>query len=239
MKVLDLTLSSPELNLALDEALLDGAENSPKPTEVLRLWESPTQMVVMGRASKVAEEVDVNECRHAGIPILRRCSGGTSIVAGPGCLMYAVVLDYELHPELRIVEQAHRFVMERMQLALSMLDPRVEYRGSCDLAIEERKISGNSLRCKRRHLLYHGTVLYDFPLEIIEHLLGTPPRQSAYRAGRNHSAFVTNLPHPVSKIRQAICSGWNADEQIEVWPQAATELLVTTQYSQESWNLRR
>ena len=41
MKLLDLTLETPAENLALDEALLEEAEQSTKPTEVLRLWESP------------------------------------------------------------------------------------------------------------------------------------------------------------------------------------------------------
>ncbi len=35
-----------------------------------------------------------------GIPVLRRASGGAAIVIGPGCLMYALVLSYELRPSL-------------------------------------------------------------------------------------------------------------------------------------------
>ena len=62
MKFLELTLPTPELNLALDEALLNDAEARNEPTEVLRLWESPTQIVVIGRASKIAEEVNLSQC---------------------------------------------------------------------------------------------------------------------------------------------------------------------------------
>ena len=49
-------------------------------------------MVVIGRSSRTADEVDLEYCRAEGIPVLRRCSGGAAVVVGPGCLMYSVVL---------------------------------------------------------------------------------------------------------------------------------------------------
>ena len=100
MRYLDLTLPTPEENLALDEALLDEAELSEGPTETLRFWEAGGEMVVVGRSSVVDDEVRVEACRRAGVPILRRASGGAAVLAGPGCLMYAAVLDCRRRPEL-------------------------------------------------------------------------------------------------------------------------------------------
>ena len=94
MKYLDLSLSTPAENLALDEALLDEAEQGRGPAEVLRLWEPLEPFVVVGRSSRLAVEVDMESCRAARTPVLRRCSGGAAVVTGPGCLMYAVVLSY-------------------------------------------------------------------------------------------------------------------------------------------------
>src|SRR5689334_13860556 len=101
MLFLDLTLSRPEENLALDEALLEEAEHAEAPREVLRIWEPDKSMVVVGRSSTIAAEVNEQACAERDMPILRRTSGGAAIVAGPGCLMYAVVLSYELRPHLR------------------------------------------------------------------------------------------------------------------------------------------
>jgi len=50
MRYLDLTLPSPAENLALDEALLEEAEASGRPTETLRLWEPRQPAVVVGRS---------------------------------------------------------------------------------------------------------------------------------------------------------------------------------------------
>src|SRR5688500_8952672 len=112
MQFLDLTLDSPQANLALDEALLEHAERAGRPSEVLRVWESPAPIVVIGRSSRIEDEVHLDHCRTAGIPVLRRVSGGAAIVAGPGCLMYAVMLSYQVRPELRPIDAAHRFVLE-------------------------------------------------------------------------------------------------------------------------------
>ena len=238
MRLLDLTLATPEANLALDEALLNGAEDGEDFANVLRFWEAPSPFVVVGRASHLREEVNLDACRAAGVPVLRRCSGGTSVVAGPGCLMYAVVLSYEQYPKLRVVEAAHEFVMRQMRGALSKLSPEVQFRGSCDLTLGELKISGNSLRCKRQHLLYHGTVLYDFPLKQISSWLKVPPRQPDYRRGRAHDSFVANFPFSVNEIQNAIIAEWNANHLLESWPHDATSQLITGRYSLDAWNER-
>ena len=95
MKLLDLTLPSPAENLALDEALLEAAEAGELAGDVLRLWEMPQPAVIVGRSSRLAEEVDAPAVRAAQVPVLRRASGGAAVVVGPGCLMYSVVLRYE------------------------------------------------------------------------------------------------------------------------------------------------
>ena len=97
MNFLHLTLPTAA-EICAHEALLEEAELAGQPLERLRLWESPQAMVVVGRSSRVGDEVRVDVCR-AQVPVLRRVSGGATIVAGPGCLMYAVVLSYQLRPQ--------------------------------------------------------------------------------------------------------------------------------------------
>ncbi|MGI8979197.1 MAG: lipoate--protein ligase family protein [Pirellulaceae bacterium] len=238
MLLLDLTLPTPEENLALDEALLDAAEDADTPTEVLRFWEADRPLVVLGRSSKAAEEAQLEACQAAGVTVLRRCSGGAAIVAGPGSLMYAVVLSYELHPELRALDLAHRFVLCRIREALLPLAPGVQLRGTSDLAVGEHKFSGNSLRCKRGHFLYHGTLLYNFDLTLLGKYLGTAPRQPAYRKGRTHRQFVSNLPLAAEEMKRSIVAAFGASQAAPHWPRNLVHQLVKERYSKESWNLR-
>jgi lipoate-protein ligase A len=237
MRYLDLTLRTPEENLALDEALLDEAEEAGAPSETLRLWEPDAAMVVVGRSSRVAEEVDLAACRASGVPVLRRPSGGAAVLTGPGCLMYAAVLSYELRPALRMVNHAHRFVLESLAEVLKPLVPGVRCRGISDLTVGDRKFSGNSVRCKRDHFLYHGTLLFDFPLELIARCLRTPPRQPDYRAGRPHVEFVTNLPLTRDALRRAVLGAFGAGDPLADWPQEQVARLVAEKYGRAEWNI--
>lgn len=238
MNLLNLTLDEPAANIALDEALLEAAEQHAAPLEVLRLWESPQPMVVLGRSSRVDQEVEHATCVAERVPVIRRCSGGASVLAGPGCLMYAVVLSYERHPELRMIDQAHRFVLGRLAESLAQVLPEIQLQGISDLTRANRKVSGNSMRCKRRHLLYHGTLLYDFPLAEIGRLLKTPPRQPDYRVRRTHDDFVANLPASREMLCQALERAFDARTPLADWPRRMTNDLVRTRYSQSEWNLR-
>jgi len=239
MRYLDLTLPTPPENLALDEALLEEAEQAGRPTETLRLWEPAEPMVVVGRSSRIDDEVHRDFCRRRGIPILRRPSGGAAVLTGPGCLMYALVLSYERRPKLRMIDHAHRFVLGRIASALQALVPDVTCRGTSDLAIGREKFSGNSVRCKRDHFLYHGTLLYGFPLELIDECLTMPPREPAYREGRAHCTFVANLPLSAAEIRRALVAAWDANKPCVPWPRDHTLRLVNEKYGQPEWNERR
>jgi lipoate---protein ligase len=237
MQCLNLTLPTAAENLALDEALLEEAEAGGAPTETLRLWEPPQPMVVVGRSSRIEAEVRLAVCRELEIPVLRRTSGGAAIVAGPGCLMYALVLSYQVRPQLRILNQAHRWVLGTLAAALGDLTPGVECRGTSDLALGGRKFSGNSARCRRSHFLYHGTLLYDFPLPLIERCLTIPPRMPDYRDGRPHEGFVTNLGLRPGAIRQALVAAFDAGRSCAAWPAQRTAQLVAEKYSRPEWSV--
>jgi lipoate-protein ligase A len=239
VKKLLLTLAEAAANLALDEALLEEAEAGRLNEEVLRLWEPAAPLVVVGRSGKLAEEVNLAECAAEGAPVFRRASGGGTIVAGPGCLMYAVILSVERRPALGQIDAAHRLVLEQLVAALRPLIPQVAWEGTSDLAVNGRKFSGNSLRCKRRHVLYHGTLMYDFPLASVSRLLRPPPREPDYRAGRLHADFIANLPVTRAELEHALIRGWEATEPLADWPQQAVERLCADRYRQAEWNEQR
>jgi lipoate-protein ligase A len=236
MRYLELTLPEAAENLALDEALLEEAKSADCTAETLRLWEPARPMVVLGRSSKIEDEVDLEVCRELHVPVLRRISGGAAVLTGPGCLMYALVLSCRLRPGLRALGNAHRFVLGTMAEALRPLVPGVAWRGISDLALGQRKFSGNSLRLKRDHLLYHGTLLYDFPLELVGRCLKMPPRHPDYRAGRSHHEFLANLPLARTSICRALVAAWDAQQPYADWPRERSARLVTERYRRREWN---
>src|SRR4051812_36268153 len=129
-QLLDLTLPTPAENLACDEALLDwfevnGGGGVVRVLEaedyffvvgggegVLRFWERENYFVVVGYGNHVETEVNVAACQAEGIAIHRRCSGGGTVLQGPGCLNYSLVLKSEEQGPLASIPAANRFIME-------------------------------------------------------------------------------------------------------------------------------
>jgi lipoate-protein ligase A len=314
MTSLDLSLPCPAENLALDEALLDAAEAGAL-GESLRFWESPVHFVVVGYANKVSTEVNAAECGRLGIPILRRCSGGGTVLQGPGVLNYSLVLRIAEGTPLAGITSANQFIMQRNADALTkslraveQMEPHdehslspsegerpgvrgeenrkplnierhevassqkpvatanpltlipsplpkgrgrtdlhppllVQVQGHTDLAINGLKFSGNAQRRKRSHLLFHGAILLNLDISLLEEVLPMPTLQPDYRARRPHRDFLTQLSISASLVKQALTIAWAADKPAPLeacWPgwRDAVNDLVTERYSTANWNLR-
>jgi lipoate-protein ligase A len=237
LDLLDATLPTPAENLALDEALLNEAEQRIRRgedgAEVLRLWESPAPFVTMGSTGRLAEEVHLERCHSGGIPVLRRSSGGGTVLAGPGCLCYSLILSLDQRPELRDIHGSYRAILTRIAEGLAVAG--LAHQGISDLAIEGRKISGNAQRRKSRSLLHHGTILYDSDLQGMEQFLKAPPRQPEYRAGRSHSEFTVNLGLAAEEIRLRLARCWNARETGSPRQLPDLTALLAEKYANPRW----
>ena len=183
--VLEVTRPTPEENLAFDDELLAGGR------EVLRLWESPRPFVVLGRSCRVETDVDVEACKAEGVPVLRRSSGGGTVLLAPGCLNYALVLSMEARPGLMNVSSSYSLILGAVVEAMGVAGLAVE---GTDLVVAGRKVAGCAQRRSGGWLLHHGTILCEgVELGQIGRLLQEPPRQPSYRAGRSHAAFLAPL----------------------------------------------
>ena len=231
----DFTLSTPAENLAGDEALLNVCEANGG--AALRFWESPVPFVVVGYGNEIAREVNELACAADGVPVLRRCSGGGTVLQGPGCWNYALVLNLASDPALASVSGANRFILHRTAAALAgLLGEPVERCGDTDLVWRGRKFSGNAQRRRRTHLLFHGTLLLDFDLALVAKYLPPPSREPDYRQARPHSEFIANLPVIAASVKHPLATAWQANAEPGTWPEAETQRLVRERYALPKWN---
>jgi lipoate-protein ligase A len=238
MDFLDLTLPTAAENLALDEALLLEAEAG-RGGEVLRLGEWPHYAVVLGAGCVLGDDVDESACRADGVPVLRRASGGGTVLLGPGCLCYSLVMSYERGPALREITPSYVYILNRVRESLAGLLPEIEQAGTSDLTGAGLKFSGNAQQRKRDHLLHHGTLMYEFDLSRIGRYLRMPGRQPEYRARRDHAAFVRNLPASAEELKRRLREGWQADREMADWPREAVRRLSEEKYTRSEWIRRR
>lgn len=247
MKFFDFTPHTPAENLACDEALLDAFE-AHGGDGVLRFWAPENYFVVVGYANEVAREANVAACEAEGIPILRRCSGGGTVLQGAGCLNYSLIAPVGENGPMSTITSANKWIMERNRLAVERClgstpsSPKVEVRGHTDLTLVTHdaslKFSGNAQRRKKNFLLFHGTFLLNFDLPLIEKFLRMPSKEPDYRHGRSHKNFLTNLNVPADAVKRALREVWNATEPLEVVPEDAIALLARDKYVTNEWNLK-
>ncbi|HEY1191390.1 MAG TPA: lipoate--protein ligase family protein [Gemmata sp.] len=236
MKLVDYTHPDPATNLALDEALLIAAEEGAG--AVLRLWELSDYAVVVGSGGSVPIDVNRGACAPAGVPVLRRASGGGTVLLGPGCLCFSLVLGYEHAPRLNEIPASNRYILARVLSALKPIVPAA-VEGTSDLAVNGVKFSGNAQQRKRRFFLHHGTLLCGFALELVPKYLNPPERQPEYRRDRPHAEFVTNLPATVGEVKRLLVAEWGATEEYSPLPLARAQELVAEKYARDEWTFRR
>ena len=239
MKYLDITFPTPQHNLACDEALVHWCEGSSSSDEILRFWQPPDYFVVLGHSSKIDSDIDVPSCQANRIPIFRRCSGGGTVLQGPGCLDYSLILRIDHRGPLQGISQTNSFVLESLKRALEpLIGPGVEIQGDSDLAFGRRKFSGNAQYRRSRCLLFHGTFLLDFDIPLMDRLLAIPSKQPPYRQNRSHGDFVTNLHLPPGRVKEALKQAWGAAEELKDLSLESIERLVRERYGKEEWNAK-
>jgi lipoate-protein ligase A len=238
MHYCDLSLATPEENLACDETLLDLCEAG-EAGELLRVWEPPRYFVVLGYASKISQEVNLSFCQQNTIPILRRFTGGGTVIQGPGCLNYSLILRIDETGPLHSIPGTNDFILKRHSAALqALLGAHVEMQGHTDLAIGSLKFSGNSQRRRKRFLVFHGTFLLHLDISLVEKALLMPPRQPAYRGHRSHADFLMNVKVPAHSVKEALSKAWQATKPLTSVPLERISVLAGNKYSSAEWNLK-
>ena len=204
MLLKDISLPTPQENILYDNVLLELAEHA-EAGEALRFWESQELFIVLGRIGNPDVDLRVEKVLADRIPVLRRSSGGGTVMQGKGCLNYTLVLSKE-RPEIPDLRRSYQFILGHVVAALKNLDIDAVCRPLSDIALAKnnKKISGNAQKRSKRFILHHGTLLYQFDLKKIADYLTMPKDVPQYRQSRSHQDFVANLSISAEDLKKEI-----------------------------------
>lgn len=239
MEYLNHSLPTLKENLALDEALLLEREENPARGNILRVWKMDSLAVAMGSGGKINEEVHYAVCRREQVEVQRRSSGGGTVVVGPGCLLYTVVLDSDLDLTIGTIAGSYERILDPLAMALSRPDKKVSRRGISDLAVGEMKVSGSAQQRKRRFVLHHGTLLLHMDLSHLARLLPQPPRQPDYRLDRDHTSFTTNLEMSEGEAIDALVKAFDCLQEGTPPPVEFIQRSLHERFNDPTWLIRR
>jgi len=175
-------------NLVLDDALARTAWESGRCA--LRFWWGGPPAVVMGSSERPDHVVDEAACTRFGVEVLKRSTGGGSVLQTSGVLNYALVTPAHARIDLKA---AFRLGTDLICAILDAFGLTGMPQGTSDVAVRGRKISGNAQARRWKALLVHGTLLVDFDHALAEAVLKYPPREPEYRRGRSHRDFLVTL----------------------------------------------
>jgi lipoate-protein ligase A len=168
-RLLDLEFNDPYLNMSLEEALFNVAEDVKK-LNTLRLWRN-VSAVVIGRFQDVSSVVNIDECLKRGISILRRFTGGGAVYQDYGNLNWTVVVFKDDFSYLTSLTAFYDILggiiinsLKSLRLSASFEPPNV-------IQIGKKKISGMSMKVGKRCVLCHGTLLVNSNIDILPQLL--------------------------------------------------------------------
>ena len=231
--VRDGTAGDQAANLALEEALARAGPPSP----LLRIWQNES-CVVIGRAQRAAREVNLAACAASGVPVLRRASGGGTVLQDLG----------NLNVSLAVPGRAPGLIAEVAALVAAVisglgLTPRAGERG---VFAGAAKVSGLASHVTREGSLAHATLLVTTPAARVGAFLTPAP-------GERHP--TDSHRSPVASLRELGCGIDAAGARAAVLAEAARrhgplrrrppraaenrwqERLLAERYRIDSWHL--
>ncbi|MCX7806703.1 MAG: lipoate--protein ligase family protein [Planctomycetota bacterium] len=243
--------SGPVADIGIEEAILLAVNDGRSPPAI-RFWSPVSPAVVIGTGQAARREVNVEEARRAGVPVVRRFSGGGAVIIGPGVWNYSVFLKYEMVPGSETIAGAAGAVIGWAASALGRLGICAFPAGVSDLAVNvggrPRKLAGHAQARKRRAFCLHGSILADPDIGLIERLLPMPSEVPAYRDGRGHGEFLTSLASLGARFgMDGFAEAFLAASGLcveRMGGPAAAEIatgseLAASKYSSEAWTFRR
>ena len=184
MKYIETESCKPAINLAYEEYFLKGKDLE---ENILMLWRNEP-VIVVGRFQNTLEEINSSFAEAHNIQVIRRISGGGAVYHDLGNLCFSFIL-HDVRPE--IIDKS-KYICPLVE-ALRQLGVQVEITRRNDLTVAGKKISGNAMALHKNRLLFHGTLLFDADLEILDESLRETMSKITSKGVKSVRSIVTNL----------------------------------------------
>lgn len=154
-------------------------------------WVPDKVYVVLGQRDSIDKAVnDVISKKH-NATILKRPSGGHSVVLTPKTVVVAMT---HLGKTLKDIKPTFAKSIDIIIRALSKQDVKnLQIKGISDIVIGDKKITGSSMYFAKTKLFFHAVINLSEKPDFIAQFLKHPETEPDYRQKRNHSEFITSL----------------------------------------------
>ena len=254
------------MNMALDEALLHAvARGSSSP--VLRFYRWQPATVTLGYAQSVTADIDLDACRHAGLDVVRRSTGGRAVLHDNE-VTYSIIAPSVPGLFGNTVLDSYRVISEILQKALQQLGlpaklvpgrPRggqpnatkavcFSAPSQYELVIDGRKVAGSAQKRHGQAFLQHGSIPLEMDLALLGKVLKTA--EKAETAGSLDKVGWLNMwarqPLSIAEVEACIAGEFSkamsstlGDSEPTDVEAGEAEKLCHEKYANPDWNMMR
>ncbi len=253
-RLIDMGKNCAAMNMAIDEAILIAQNDQANPTLRFYNWTKPA--FSFGYFQDISSEVDVEACHSKGIELVKRMTGGGTVVHGWD-LTYTLILPRK--PGENPVSETYKLIGKGLVRAFQKLDIPAECYNAkygsnttseniCltnpaenDVMCNNKKIAGVSVRRNRNGIMFQGYISLDIPPEhILKHVSKNPKAQQMLS---EKSSAINTDGRSISKkaLIKAICETNDVGHtfkkgKLTLAEMAQSETLANTKYSTPAWD---
>jgi lipoate---protein ligase len=155
------------------------------------IWSPDKKYIVLGASNCLEESLIIENVIEDNIPILKRPSGGQTVLLSPDNLILSIVFTgrKKVHSKELFYKINSILISALEEAGLTNLSNS----GISDISISGKKLSGSAIYKSSEKLLYHVVINTGEPSSTFERYLKHPVREPQYRNGRKHKDFITSL----------------------------------------------
>lgn len=253
-RLLNMGKSSAAMNMAIDEAILVAQQEQPNPTLRFYGWNKPA--FSFGYFQDIASEVDTEACRADGIELVKRMTGGGTVVHGWE-LTYTLILPRGAG-ELR-VSDAYQRIGQSLAMAFQQLGIPAQCYDACpdasqtaqnicltnpaehDVMSDNKKLAGVSVRRSRNGIVFQGYISLDMPPAAILARVSKDPEVQEILSKKSTAINTDGRSITRNTLIQAISETFNLgiafhSGTLSSAERAQAETFVETKYATTTWN---
>ena len=157
--------------------------------------------IVLGFSGKVKELVDTNLVKTDNIPLIRRFTGGGTVIVDKSTIFGTFIMnesDANTQPYPREIMKwstefyANSFNIKNNQDITLKLNEH-------DYCLGDLKIGGNAQAIIKSRWCHHTSFLWDYDIKNMQYLL-MPKKRPDYRRDREHGSFLDKIKNHISSI---------------------------------------
>ena len=261
-RLLNMGANPAAMNMAVDEALLLSQQEQPNPTLRFYTWSSPA--FSFGYFQDIASEVDVAACRADGIELVKRMTGGGTVVHGQD-LTYTLILPR--HAGEKSISEVYQCLGHSLVKAFEKLGTPAECHAAridpsspvtnripqaevtiCltnpadyDVMCGGKKLAGVSVRRNRNGILFQGYISLDMPPPSILKRVSRDPKVHQTVIEKSTAINTAGRFITKSSLVEAISETFNIgitfhSGKLSAAEQVLSETLAVTKYATTKWN---